>query len=123
MIEGAGSLFAQLFTAFPVLVGLFSLVVRPRLLGCALLTLYLGWCIAAAVMLQNHQRYIVSHLLPVVCAIGAHGFDVLGREINLRRRVYYVLLILLFVVRIWRSCLPGNRCSVIRMAGCPGGSP
>jgi len=93
-----GSLFSQLVTAFPLLVGLISIVRRPTRFGWGLLLIYFGWCAVAAVMGQYHIRYITSHLLPVISAIGVMGGDVLNTPSYSRKYLHYGLLLLGFLV-------------------------
>lgn len=85
---GAGSLFAQLFTALPLLMGIGLLIRRPRLTGWAILAIYFGWCFLSALMLQMHTRYITSHLLPIIAAIGCLGWENLWVQRNPNRYLY-----------------------------------
>ncbi len=103
-----GSLFAQIFTSLPILLGLVFLLKNPNRLGWTLLLIYVAFCIGAAIMLQMHGRYVVSHLLPVIAAIGASGWMVLKGKDAVRRITYHwsvfaVFLMLQFLIDIVRA--------------------
>jgi hypothetical protein len=88
-----GSLFAQCFTALPMLIGLGLLLSRPSPRGWGLLALYFGWCAAAGILLQGQTRYVVSHILPLVAAIAQRGWFALLPLSNSIRVTYYAAVI------------------------------
>jgi hypothetical protein len=52
-------------------------------------------------MLQGHPRYITSHLLPVIVAIGVQGGEVLrAQPKNTRHLCYGLLFAVLLVLQV-----------------------
>lgn len=88
-----GSLCCQLFTALPLLFGLYFLIKRPNFYSTGFLLIFIAWCVLSAIILQVHVRYNTSHLLPIIITIAIFGANFLGtKPASVRRLLYFGLL-------------------------------
>jgi hypothetical protein len=73
LMESGGSLFAQFVTALPLLLGLAMTIKRLEIRSAVWAGLLVGFCAVSGLLSHIQLRYLISHLLPVLIAIGVIG--------------------------------------------------